>query len=131
MRQETIDYINTLALGGFLLTQELPFEENGEALYVKNPKKIYVSVPEYENQPVVTALNGLNINNETTVIRLYFSCDAKTLPSNYDTLVTDLKATKDITTIDGVNRRECVITTDMVNDLLVTELEVRFTKIST
>ena len=55
MRTEVLDYINSLALGGFLLTQELPWEADGTALYVKNLKKIYVDVPEYVTKAIEIA----------------------------------------------------------------------------
>lgn len=131
MRTEVLDYINTLSLGGFLVSQELPWESDGNALYIKNLKKIYVGVTEYQNEPIIQTLDGTNINNEVTVIRIYFACDAKQLPSNYDTLVSDLKLAKDITTIDSVQRRQVDVTTDLQADILVTALELRFTKLST
>ena len=131
MRQAVIDYINTLALGSFLISNELPWTDNGQALWLKNPKAIYVDVASYETEPIVLALNGLQIQNETTIVRAYFSCDAKQLPSNYDDLVADLKLARDIEAAEGFNRRECVINTSMSSDLLVTELEFRYTKITT
>jgi len=131
MRQEILDYINTVNLGTFFLSTELPWVDGGVPLYLKNLKKIYVDVVEFSNNPLISALNGLAINSETSIVRLYFACDAKTLPSNYEAVVTNLKAGKDITTIAGVNARECEVTTDLENDVLVTTLEYRFTKIST
>lgn len=131
MRTEIIDYINTLSLGSFTLSQEVPWEDAGTALYIKNPKRIYVDVVEYSNEPLFQTLQGQNINSETGVVRVYFACDAKQLPSNYDSLVSDIKLAKDITTIQGVNRRECSVNTSIEADLLVTELDLRFTKLST
>jgi hypothetical protein len=131
MRTEILDYINTLNLGSFLISQELPWEESGTALYLKNLKKIYVDAPQYQNETLIAALNGLNINNETSIVRILFACDAKQTPANYDTLVTDLKSAKDITTIEGVRSRQCDVSTDIENDALVTTLEIRFTKITT
>lgn len=132
MRQEILDYINTLSLGGFLLTQELPWIDSGTtALYLKNLKKIYVDIAQFENQPIIQTLNSVNINNETTIVRIYFACDAKQLPTNYDELVQDLKSAKDITTVDAIQRREVNVETVMESDMLVTTVEVRFTRIST
>jgi len=131
MRTEILDYISTLNLGSFIVSQELPWEESGQALFLKNLKKIYVDATQYQNESLITALNGLNINNETSIVRILFACDAKQTPANYDTLVTDLKSAKDITTIDGVRTRQCDVTTDIENDSLVTTLEIRFTKITT
>jgi hypothetical protein len=131
MRTEILDYISTLNLGSFLVSQELPWEESGQALFLKNLKKIYVDATQYQNETLITALNGLNINNETSIVRILFACDAKQTPANYDTLVSDLKSAKDITTIDGVRSRQCDVSTDIENDALVTTLEIRFTKITT
>lgn len=130
MRTETIDYINTLSLGGFYLTEELPWDADGNALYLKNPKKIYIDATAYTTDPLIQTLDALTINNETTSVRIYFACDAKQLPSNYDTLVSDLRSVKNIA-IDGVQNRTVTVSTDYQADLLVTRLEVRFTKLST
>lgn len=129
MRTEVLDYLGTLNLGGFLLSQELPWEESGTALYLKNLKKIYVDVTEFQTEPLFPILNGNTISNEISIVRIYFSCDAKQLPANYDDLITDLKAAKDITTVDGFLNRQCNVTTDIANDVLSTTLEIRFTKI--
>jgi len=130
MRTEILDYINTLSLGGFLLSQEIPFEDNGDPLYLKNLKKIYVGITEYSTEPLITTLSSDNINSETTTIRIFFAADAKSLPTNYETLVEDLRAAKDIDTIDGIFRREVSVETTFESDVLVTQLEIRLTKIT-
>lgn len=131
MRQEVLDYINSLALGGYLLTEELPWSSDGTPLYLNNLKKIYVDNTEYLSEPIVQALNGLNISNETQITRIYFANDAKQLPANYEDLIVDLKATKDITTVEGVQRREVDVLTSFESDVLVTEIAVRFIKLIT
>lgn len=131
MRQEFFDYVNTLSLGGFALSQDLPWTADGAPLYLKNPKRIYVDVVEYENEPLISTLSGVIITNEVSIIRAYFACDAKQLPSNYETLIRDLKTAKDMTTITGVQNRQVSVLTEFQIDLLVTTLEYRFTKLST
>jgi hypothetical protein len=131
MRQEVLDYINSLPLGSYLATEETPWSDNGTPLYVKNLKKIYVDNPEYVSENLVATLGTLQINQETTSIRIFLANDAKTIPSNYDNLITDLKATKDITTIEGLHRREVDVNVTYQNDIMISELEVRFIKIST
>jgi hypothetical protein len=131
MRQEVLDYINSLPLGGYLLTEESPWSDNGVPLYIKNLKKIYVDNTDYVNEPLISTLGRLSINEETQVTRIYFANDAKTLPSNYDTLVSDLKAVRNINTVLGSNRRQVDVEVTYENDIMVTELEVRFTKLST
>ena len=131
MRQDIIDFINTLGLGSFVLTQELPWNESGAPLYLKNPKRIYVDVTRYNTEPLIQTLVGININTDISTVGLYFSADAKQLPANYDTVVSELRQAKDITlSTQGNFRRECDVTTEFQNDLLVTQLEYRFTKLS-
>lgn len=129
MRQEIVDYIKGLNLNALSVSNDIPFEDGGVPLYLKNLKTIYVDRPQSTVDPFIQTLNSLTINNETTAISVYFSLDAKVLLANYDTIVSSLKAGKDIATISGVNRRECAVSTDYEGDYLVTTLEYRFTKI--
>lgn len=131
MRQDIIDYINTLSLGSIILSQELPWTDSGTPLYQKNIKRIYVDVTRYNTEPLIQTLDGININSDISSVGLYFSADAKQLPSNYDSVVEDLRQAKDITlSTQGNFRRECDVTTEFQNDLLITQLEYRFTKLS-
>ena len=130
MRQEVLDYINGLALGGYLLSEESPWRDNAIPLYIKNLKKIYVDNVEYLSEPLIATLGTLSINQQTRTIRIYFANDAKTIPSNYDTLVEDLITVKDINLADGTNRREADVRVSYENDVMVTEIEIRFTKLS-
>lgn len=131
MRQEVIDYIQTLTLGSFIASTDVPWDENGTPMYVKNLKKIYVSNTEYENTPIVQTLGGININNELMTTTIYFANDAKTLPANYADVVTDLKTTKDIDTIEGIHTREVNVGVSYEGDVMITEIEIRFGKLST
>lgn len=129
MRQTVIDYIQTLSLGGFILSQELPWTDSGTALYLKNVKRIYVDNTVYAKEPIIQTFDG-SIDSDVSTVRIYFSADAKQLPSNYDSVVSDLRSVNSIAVTDGTYRREANVTTNYENDLLVTELELRFTKIS-
>lgn len=131
MRQQLIDYINTLNLGGFYLTEELPWEADGSPLYLKNLKKIYVDNVQYADEPFVTTLDGLTISNQSRVIRIYFASDAKQVPPDYDDLISDLRGAKDVTLTDGAQRRQVDVATSFTNDLLVTEMVYTFTNLST
>lgn len=131
MRQEVLDYVQTLNLGTVTVSTELPWTDNDVPLYLKNLKKVYVDVETIAIEPIVTALDGLNISAETTSVRIYFANDAKVLLPNYTDIVNDLRLAKDITTVTGVQRRECAVSTAIDNDVLITELEVTFTKLLT
>jgi hypothetical protein len=119
-----------LALGGYLLSEESPWRDNTIPLYIKNLKKIYVDNVEYLSEPLIATLGTLSINQQTQSTRIYFANDAKTVPSNYDTLVQDLILAKNINLADGTNRREADVRVSYENDVMVTEIEIRFTKLS-
>jgi len=130
MRQEILDYISSISLGAFSLSQELPYDNSGVPLYVRNPKRIYVDLAQYSVDRILTTLDGIQISFETTSVKVYFTADAKSLPANYGTLISDLKLGKDTNTITAISRRECVVNTSYDADMLVTELEFRFTKLT-
>jgi hypothetical protein len=130
MRQELIDYIGDQNLGSFILSQELPYDSSGTALYVKNPKRIYVDRTQYTTEPIILTLDGVNISNEIASVRVYFASDAKQLPPSYDDALTSLRAGKDAVNIVGYQRRECLVSSRFQEDLMITELEYRFTKIT-
>ena len=129
MRQDIIDYINTLSLGSFILSQELPWTDSGLALYLKNVKRIYVDNTIYAKEPLIQTFDG-SIDSDVSTVRVYFSADAKQIPSNYDDVISGLRAVKNISLNDGTYRREVNVDTTFENDLLVTELEYRFTKLT-
>ncbi|CAB5225890.1 hypothetical protein UFOVP758_29 [uncultured Caudovirales phage] len=126
MRQAIYDHIDSISKGSFSLTNELPWDSSGQTLYLKNLKRIYVNTDQVQEELLYAALNGLCINNEITTVTVYFACDAKQLPSNYETLVSAIRLAKNSTDITGVTRRECDVTTSFEADVLVTEFEFRF-----
>jgi hypothetical protein len=130
MRQSVIDYLQGLNLGSFTIANEVPWTETGTQLYLKNLKKIYVDVDAFTAEPVITTFTGLNLNNETTLVRVYFANDAKQLPSNYDDVVASIRAAKDISSEVGYNRREADVLTSYESDRLVTEIELRYIKLT-
>lgn len=129
MRDEIIDYISGLNLGAIILSQENPWDESGQPLYLKNLRRVYVDFGETNSDALISTLNGLTISNETTTVRAYFAVDAKQVPANYQDVVRQLKLGQQITTVEGVTRRNCNVATSYVNDVLVTELVYAFTKL--
>jgi len=129
MRTEIVEYIQGLNLGSFIVTNELPWDENGVPLYIKNPKKIYVTRDVVENEDIVQALDGFTLNRETTTVSLIFSSDAKTTNPGYDDVITELRTAKDITTISGIQSRTLAISTEFEGDLQITTIDITFTKL--
>jgi hypothetical protein len=129
MRQQVLDYVRSLNINGFKVSNELPFDSSGSPLYLKNSKTIYVDLAQTVTEPLITALNGLNINSETTTVSVYFSTDAKLTPSNFDTVISNIKGAKNLQTIEGINRREVDANTSFEGDLVVSEIELRYFKL--
>jgi hypothetical protein len=130
MREAILDYLNSLATGSFSVTSDLPWTSSGSPLYMTNPKRIYVDRPQVTHDPLIRTLDGTSINTEVTSILIYFTADAKQLPANYETLVSNIKLARNISTISGVSRRESDVTSEFNNDMLVTQIELRFTKLT-
>lgn len=129
MRQSVLDHINTVNLGSFSLSAELPFSGSNQALYLKNFKKIYVDNPQTVLVPVISLLNDKAIETQTTTIRIYFTTDAKQLPANYQTVVDHIKQSRNLVLPGNVVRRDCVISTDYQADSMITELELIYIQI--
>jgi len=128
MRTEILDYLQSQNLGTFTVTREQPWSENGVPLYIKNLKKVYASSESIESVPLITTFDGLDIPSEVTTVTVYLACDAKQSPPNLDQVITEVKAAKNISTVSA-NRRECTVLSSYENDVLLTELEFRFTNI--
>lgn len=130
MRTEILAYVQGLNLGTFTVSTELPYTESGQALYVKNPKRIYVDEEQIVSEPLIQALDGVIVVNQESTVTIFFSVDSKLVPANYEAVVTALKGAKDITTISGIFRRELDVSTGYEGDLLITELAIRLNKIT-
>jgi hypothetical protein len=76
MRTEIIDYVQGLNLGTFTVSTELPYTESGQAMYVKNPKRIYVDEEQITSEPIIQALDGLTVIDEETSVTIFFSVDS-------------------------------------------------------
>lgn len=130
MRTELLDYLKALKLKNYNVSDELPFSNSGTAMYLKNIKRIYLDLEQVSNEPFIQLFGDYNIDSEVTSVRLYLSTDAKQLPSDYSTLVSQIRNAKNVPTEVRYHRREVSNSTTFENDLMITEFEFRFTKIS-
>lgn len=130
MRDQVISKIKALAITGFPVSDELPFEESGVAMYLKNPKRMYIDRTQFDSTPLYQTLGGRNISNTTTSVTVYFAVDAKNSPVQLDSTIESLRGLEDTIVLDGTHTRECAISTDYVSDLLVVTVEYRLTRIN-
>jgi hypothetical protein len=108
----------------------LPYQEGDTGLFVKNPKTIYVDSAEVDLIPLFDTLDGQNFNLEQSIVRIYFTTDAKKPIANYDQVLNQLRSLKNSIEYPGATRRETTVSTSYEGDLLVTELVYRLTKLN-
>ena len=129
MRAELLAYLKSQKFQNFNVSEELPFTSSNTALYLKNVKRIYLDVEQITVEPFLQVF-GNPVDAEVHSVRLYFTTDAKQLPSDYNTVVSQIRSGKAIQVEDKFFRREVTSQTTFENDLMVTEFEFRFTKLN-
>lgn len=129
MREEVLTYVKSQSPVGYKISEELPFVE-GTPKYLKQPKTIFVDNTQTQTDPIIQALDGLEISNKVTSVTIYFAVDAKNKPANYDSTVNTLLEAKNITTLEGANSRIVEVSSEYVEDLLVTSLDIQLTRIT-
>jgi hypothetical protein len=130
MRTEIIDSIKALAFNGIKVTDELPYDESGVNLYIKNPKTLYVDRTQFESSPLIQVLGGANINNTTTSVSVYLAVDAKQPLNQLNTIIDGLRGIEDTLVFEGAHTRESTVSTAYQNDLLVVTVDYRLTRIN-
>jgi hypothetical protein len=131
MRSDFIAYIKSLQLGSYRLTEELPWDNNGQPLYLSNLKTIYVDADQIEQIPLIDTLGSAGCVDEVTTVRVYFVNDAKTLPSNYESLVANIKQARTQSFTLGYIQKICQVSTSFVSDRMITEFDFSFRQLLT
>ena len=127
VRVEILNYVETLKLKNFKSSKDVPFEPNGTALYLKNPKTIYVSTEQTVTEPFLQMFNE-TIDQEITTVAIYLANDAKQLPLDYSTVVNQLRASKEV--VPGAYFiRNSDLSTEVDTDLLITTVLITLSKI--
>lgn len=132
MRSELITAVtaSVSTLTQFAVTQELPWSQNGQVLYLKNKKKIYIDQPVQEQTTLIATLDGQDVYQNDLVCNVYVSMDAKTLPSQLNSLINQILGCK--TSINVVNFGvESDYTVDLNEDVLVYTFEFRLNQATT
>lgn len=118
----------TSTLTNFAVSQELPWEQNGQPLYLKNMKKIYVDREYREESTMFAVLGGDNVIQDLVKANVFLAVDAKNSPVGLDTLITKILSAKDTTVITAF-KRESDYTVEKQEDVSIYTFEFRFTTI--
>lgn len=130
MRTQLLTYLTAQLTGDIKTSQELPWSEGVNPLYMKNARRVYLDEPYTEQDTLLPTLGSLQINQRTTVVRWYLTMDAKNRNSDLDSALTILGSAKDITTITGVFTRLFDYTVSIDNDRIVYEGQYRFANLA-
>jgi hypothetical protein len=130
MRTELLTYLTAQLTGSIKTSQELPFQEGTNPLYLKNARRVYLDEPYTEQDTLLPTLGTLQINQRITIVRWYLSMDAKNRNTDLDSALTILGSAKDITTITGVYTRLFDYTVTIDNDRVIYEGQYRFANLA-
>jgi hypothetical protein len=115
-------------LTNFAVSQELPWEQNGQPLYLKNMKKVYVDRDYREESTMFAVIGGDNVIQDIVKADVFLAVDAKNSPAGLDTLITKILSAKDTTAITAF-KKESDYSVDKQEDVLIYTFEFRFTTI--
>jgi len=131
MRELLVAYLKTLSLGTIGVSDELPWTKDGDPLYIKNYKKIYVDRPLITQDALINTLAGSSIVNQTTAVTAYLTVDAKNQPSNLAQVISDLTAARGEIQTANQHSRTCSVTQEYQGDALVATFEYSFIELLT
>jgi hypothetical protein len=117
---------NISSYTNFKVSSELPFDSNGNPLYLKNMKTVYVE-PEIESKvQLYRTLDQGDVYNTETTVNAFLSVDAKNQPSNLDDVVSAILSARSVITGTQINESEVV--TEIEDDVLTHSFEFNITK---
>ena len=131
MRNELVTYIRSQSLGTVSVSNEFPFSKDGEPLYLKNFKKIYIDHEQTSQDPLFNTMDGGSVVSETTTIAVYLTLDAKTPLVNYDAIVTQLQNARNMVALNSQLDRTVTVAKSYEGDAVVTEFTFGFREIKT
>jgi hypothetical protein len=126
MRAELLAYLTTATSTATVKTvSELPWNNAGQPLYLKNMKKFYLDQEQIEQSVLIPTLPGQNdIMRNTLSVTGYFAVDAKNQPAGLSTAITTILGAKDRTGLGNFGV-ESDYSTEIQDDVLIYTIEYR------
>ena len=129
MRTQLLSYLTDNLTASIKTSQELPFEEGGNALYLKNMKRVYLDEPYTEMDRLFGTLDGTcDVNQKISRVRGYLAVDAKNRNTDLDSALSILDQAKN--QITDSFRKEFDYTSTIDGSTLTFEFEYRFYNIA-
>lgn len=131
MRDELIAYLKLQDFGTVQISEEVPYTKDGEPLYLKNYKRIYVDRDQTLQEPLLNTLDGGSVVLQTTTVVAYLTIDARTPLVNYETIVSNLMTARNLVAIDTKMDRTVSVAKSYQGEGLVTEFTYEFKEVIT
>lgn len=125
MRAQLLSYLTSNLTSSIKTSQELPWSEGNNPLYLKNMKRVYLDEPNTEVDELLPTFDT-DVNQKITTVRGFLAVDAKNRNADLDTALTTLASAKDVSTITDSFRKEFDYTTTIDGAVIVYEFEYRF-----
>jgi len=113
-----------LAGSNVSVSAELPFTTGGEALYLKNMKKLYLDQDNIDKSILFTSLDNSDVYNVNTTVTGFLAVDAKNPPGDIDTITDNIITSR--LAISGQPTRECEMATNIESDVLIYTFNFNF-----
>jgi len=114
----------TLASTSVGVSAELPFSSANEPLYIKNMKKVYLGEDNISKTELIQTLDNNDVVETETTVTGYLAVDAKTQPTDIDTITTSILNSR--LSVTGQPTRECEMTTALEDDVLIYTFNFNF-----
>lgn len=125
MRAQLLTYLTANLTGTIKASQELPWSEGNNPLYLKNMKRVYLDEPNTEVDELIPSFDS-DVNQKITTVRGFLAVDAKNRNADLDTALATLAQALHVDTITDSFRKEFDYTTSIDGAVIVYEFEYRF-----
>jgi len=126
MRTPLITYLKQQLSGTITVSDQLPFEDGGQSLYLKNMRVIYLAEPVITQEELVATLDATDINQNITRVNAYLAVDAKQRNADLNNTLTVLANARTNASITNSFRSEFNYTTEIIEDVLIYNFEYIF-----
>lgn len=112
---------------GFRVSDEFPWNAQGEPLYLKNKRVVYVSQDQTETTPLLRVLGNQDVMQTRSLVQVYFAVDAKNVPAGADSLEQQITAVKNM--FQDHFRREVIQNIQYDRDTKIYQFDIDLTTI--
>ena len=106
------------------VSSELPWNNGGEVLYVKNMKHFYLDAEEQTREEFIKCLDKNDVEQTTTTLTGYLTVDAKNQPSDISSVVANVVSANSVITASIDSSVD--VTTDIEDDYVTYTFEFNF-----